>query len=532
MMMAGVLMVPPTTGDAARPRKKSRTQAKTESRADLQKQQATAQKEIADTRAKIKENDREVSRNLAELGKLEGDIAATKAKVTESTRQVNALQTRIGVLEGQISAGEAQLARMREGYLKAIKQMRARKGSNSRLAYIFSSKSLGEARRRMRYLREFNDWRVRKQTEIQGQIRTLQGQRQDLAQSKTQKDKALATQVAAQRNLQVQYKQQDALVVQLKANGTALKNHLAQKQAEVNQLRSRVSALIAAEEAQRREAERRAAEQRAAEQRAAEQRAAEQRLAEQRAAEQKEREERVRAQAEADAKAKADARAEADAKAKADAKAEKASRRERERMARREKEKREDQERAARQKRDEKSKSGNSSYADARKRAPRGKTGVSKETDSKQMASVARPSAGVSGFAGMRGKLPRPVSGSFRVTSRFGRHSLPDLPDVMYDNPGIDAEVAAGAAANAVYGGKVSGVYMIPGFSTVVIVNHGDYYTVYGNLSAASVRVGDIVKQGQALGRVAPSEDDTSHGSIHFEVWKNRDKQDPLGWIR
>lgn len=520
MMMAAVLMVPPTTGDAARPRKKSRTQAKTESRADLQKQQATAQKEIADTRAKIKENDREVSRNLAELGKLEGDIAATKAKVTESTRQVNALQTRIGVLEGQISAGEAQLARMREGYLKAIKQMRARKGSNSRLAYIFSSKSLGEARRRMRYLREFNDWRVRKQTEIQGQIRTLQGQRQDLAQSKTQKDKALATQVAAQRNLQVQYKQQDALVEQLKANGTALKNHLAQKQAEVNQLRSRVSALIAAEEAQRREAERRAAEQRAAEQRAAEQRAAEQRLAEQRAAEQKEREERVRAQAEADAKAKADA------------KAEKASRRERERMARREKEKREDQERAARQKRDEKSKSGNSSYADARKRAPRGKTGVSKETDSKQTASVARPSAGASGFAGMRGKLPRPVSGSFRVTSRFGRHSLPDLPDVMYDNPGIDAEVAAGAAANAVYGGKVSGVYMIPGFSTVVIVNHGDYYTVYGNLSAASVRVGDIVKQGQALGRVAPSEDDTSHGSIHFEVWKNRDKQDPLGWIR
>lgn len=106
------------------------------------------------------------------------------------------------------------------------------------------------------------------------------------------------------------------------------------------------------------------------------------------------------------------------------------------------------------------------------------------------------------------------------------------MPDVVFDNPGIDAEVAVGATASAVYGGKVSGVYMLPGFATVVIVNHGGYYTVYGNLSSASVKVGDTVKQGQALGRVAPGEEDSSHGSIHFEVWKNREKQNPMNWIR
>lgn len=120
----------------------------------------------------------------------------------------------------------------------------------------------------------------------------------------------------------------------------------------------------------------------------------------------------------------------------------------------------------------------------------------------------------------MRGSLPRPVSGNFRVTSSFGVHSLPDLPDVKYDNPGIDAEVAKGAAAQAVYAGKVSGVYMIPGFSTVVIVNHGDYYTVYGNLASASVKVGDVVRTGQGVGSVAESEDNPGHGQIHFEVWK------------
>ncbi|MCM1370230.1 MAG: M23 family metallopeptidase [Candidatus Amulumruptor caecigallinarius] len=102
----------------------------------------------------------------------------------------------------------------------------------------------------------------------------------------------------------------------------------------------------------------------------------------------------------------------------------------------------------------------------------------------------------------------------------------------MYDNPGIDAEVASGASARAVFGGKVSGVYMLPGFSTVVIVNHGGYYTVYGNIAAAAVKQGDVVKQGQNLGRLAADENDSSHSLIHFEVWKNRDKLDPLQWIQ
>lgn len=106
------------------------------------------------------------------------------------------------------------------------------------------------------------------------------------------------------------------------------------------------------------------------------------------------------------------------------------------------------------------------------------------------------------------------------------------MPDVQYDNPGIDAETSPGASAVAVYGGKVSGVYMLDGFGTVVIVNHGGYYTVYGNLASAAVRVGDSVKQGQTLGRVGSEDGDSSHGSIHFEVWRNREKLDPLGWIR
>lgn len=481
-----------------------------ESKAELQRRQQAAQAEIAETRRKIKENDRQVRHNLAELGKLQGDIETAKKQVAATRSQVTTLQNRIGTLEGKIAQGDKEVARMRGEYLKAVKAVRKRKGSNSTLAYIFSSKSFGEARRRMRYLREFSEWRKKQTDEIQKELNVLNQERAALAQSRDMYGKALARNVTAQKQLETQYSKQDAIVVQLKANGSALKTHLAQKQQEANALKGRVAALIAAE-------------QRAAEQREAERLAAEKRAAEQRAAEEKAARDRELAMTPKPGKAE---------EAKEPAKEKPKETKAKEQRKRRPKQSKQAQ--SKQQPRQEKTEpqknAGNSGreYAEARNRRPRASAPSGSSSAS---ASGSKP-AGGSNFASMRGSLPRPVGGAFNITSRFGPHSLPDLPDVVYDNPGIDAEVARGATAQAVYAGKVSGVYMIPGFSTVVIVNHGGYYTVYGNLASASVKVGDVVKQGSAVGRVADSEDSPGHGQIHFEVWKNRDKQDPLAWIR
>lgn len=490
-----------------------------ESKAELQRRQQAAQAEIAETRRKIQENDRQVSRNLAELGKLQGDIETARKQVAATRSQVTTLQNRIGTLEGKIAQGDKEVARMRGEYLKAVKAVRKRKGSNSTLAYIFSSKSFGEARRRMRYLREFSEWRKQQTDEIQNELNVLNRERAALAQSRDMYDKALAKNMTAQKQLETQYGKQDAIVVQLKANGNALKTHLAQKQQEANALKGRVAALIAAEQ--------RAAEQREAERLAAERRAAEKKAAEQRAAEEKAARDRELAMTPKPGKAE-----EAKEPAKEKPKVTKAK----EQRKRRPKQPKQTQskQQPKQDKAEPQKNAGNSGreYADARNRRPRSDASVLSGSSSASASASGSKPAGGSNFASMRGSLPRPVGGAFNITSRFGPHSLPDLPDVVYDNPGIDAEVARGATAQAVYAGKVSGVYMIPGFSTVVIVNHGGYYTVYGNLASASVKVGDVVKQGSAVGRVADSEDSPGHGQIHFEVWKNRDKQDPLAWIR
>lgn len=519
-----------------------------ETSADVRRREQATQKEIAETRRQIQANDKSISQGMAELGRLQGDIGESKKKVKATAAEVGTLDRRITSIGRQVTSDEAELVRLRSEYLKAVKKMRVNRKGRSTLAFIFSSGSFSQALRRMRYLKEFSDWKDRKSADISRKVAHLKGERELLAKTKVDKDKALQRQSAAQSQLEQQYARQDALVADLRRNGEALNAHLARKQAEANELRNKVAALIAAEQ--------RAAEQRAAEEarKAREAREAEEArlLAERK---RREAEEAVRRADEMQRQA-AIAKAEEQRQEERTQKTQK-PKQEKPEKADKKKEERKKKETPKRQKQQKRQESrpvkrnggevaatsgkgsgsqtsagsgGDKSYADARRRKPRGPQTVSPSASEKRAAAPAKASG--SGFESMRGSLPRPVSGSFRITSPFGRHSLPELPDVVYDNPGIDAEVASGASAQSVYPGKVSGVYVIPGFNTVVIVSHGNYYTVYGNISSPSVKVGDSVKQGQKLGKLSASDSDNGSSSIHFEVWRNREKLNPAEWIR
>lgn len=493
---------------------------KPETSADVKRREAQTNKEIKETKQQIAANDKAIRRNVTELGKLETDITATKAQVNAAAVTVNRLNADLEQLEHNISANERELQLLREKYLKAVKQMRARKNNKSTLAFIFSSKNFSQAMRRMRYLKEFREWRDQRSADISKKVAELKYQKELLAQTRVEQQSALARHREVQTSLQAQYDKQDAIVVELKKNGEALNTHLANKQAEANALKNRIASLIAQEQAKA-EADRRAEEKRKAE-------AARKAEEEKKEAARKAEEEQRRRQQVAENQAKEEAGKQEKAPEKKVEKTETAA-----------------SGKETTKKKESKNK--NESYAQARKRKPR-ESGAPAPTKSESSNKAAQPSSNATkstsakpgntasdagkSFESMRGALPRPVGGAFKVTSRFGRHALPDLPDVVYDNPGIDAEVVAGANAQAVFGGKVSGVYVVTGFSTVVIVNHGNYYTVYGNIVSPSVKTGETIAQGQKLGKLATDPDNPNHSSIHFEVWKNREKLNPLEWIK
>jgi len=134
------------------------------------------------------------------------------------------------------------------------------------------------------------------------------------------------------------------------------------------------------------------------------------------------------------------------------------------------------------------------------------------------------------GFAKNRGRLPWPVESGF-ITKRFGRQKHPTLKNIEITNNGIDIRTEESAPVKAVFEGRVAGTQFIPGHDYTVILQHGDYYTVYSNLAEISVSKGDMVHAKQNLGTVSNSPI-TGSSELHFELWRQKERVDPSSWIK
>jgi septal ring factor EnvC (AmiA/AmiB activator) len=130
-------------------------------------------------------------------------------------------------------------------------------------------------------------------------------------------------------------------------------------------------------------------------------------------------------------------------------------------------------------------------------------------------------------FKNNKGKLPWPVEKG-TIIEYFGTHEHPELKGVMVSNNGIDIKTAAGANARAIFSGKVSGVIQIVGGMYAVLVNHGEFTTVYSNLSSVNVKMGQELKTKQVLGTVT-TEDQLS--SMELQIWKGTNKLNPTEWL-
>ncbi len=127
----------------------------------------------------------------------------------------------------------------------------------------------------------------------------------------------------------------------------------------------------------------------------------------------------------------------------------------------------------------------------------------------------------------LKGHLPWPVT-SGRVVERFGEQENPILRTVTMSY-GIDIAVPDNAQVKSVADGVVSRIFWLPSYGNLIIIdNYHGLRTVYSHLSDIFVKEGETVKEGQMIGTVGQS----LQGSIlHFEVWLNKDKQDPEAWL-
>lgn len=152
----------------------------------------------------------------------------------------------------------------------------------------------------------------------------------------------------------------------------------------------------------------------------------------------------------------------------------------------------------------------------------------SKPLDAYTMSKADRELSG--NFAANRGKLPMPISGAYIITSHYGQYAVEGLRNVKLDNKGIDIQGKPGAQARAIFDGKVAAVFQLNGLFNVLI-RHGNYISVYCNLSSASVKSGDTVKTKQSIGQVFSDGTDNGRTVLHFQLRREKEKLNPEPWL-
>jgi septal ring factor EnvC (AmiA/AmiB activator) len=130
-------------------------------------------------------------------------------------------------------------------------------------------------------------------------------------------------------------------------------------------------------------------------------------------------------------------------------------------------------------------------------------------------------------FTSNKGSLPWPVDNGV-VSIPYGTSNLDGL---TFDNPGLTISTpSAGTNVKAVFDGVVSAVSNL-GDGMMVMIRHGNYFTVYSNLATASVTRGATVRTGQSIGTAAQADDGTG-GQLDFMLMNESKKVNPRPWLR
>lgn len=174
------------------------------------------------------------------------------------------------------------------------------------------------------------------------------------------------------------------------------------------------------------------------------------------------------------------------------------------------------------------SKESEAKKSDSRKSSSSRKRAAEKPMESYSMSREDRELSG--NFANNRGRLPMPISGSYIITSHYGEYAVEGLRNVKLDNKGIDIQGRPGAQARAIFDGKVAAVFQLNGLFNVLI-RHGNYISVYCNLSSASVKQGDNVSTKQSIGQVFSDMSDSGRTVLHFQLRREKEKLNPEPWL-
>ena len=133
------------------------------------------------------------------------------------------------------------------------------------------------------------------------------------------------------------------------------------------------------------------------------------------------------------------------------------------------------------------------------------------------------------GGVGRKGKLPWPLAKGV-IVQAYGKQKHEVFESVETFNNGIDIATEKNAVIRSVFDGHISRIFFIKGVGKAVLINHGEYFTVYSGVKDVLVKVNDKILAKEKIG-IVETKYPEEKTELHFEIWKNYEKMDPSKWL-
>ena len=489
------------------PAKKQTVQKKTTTKQpavtvkSLKNEQQQVRQQIKEQERRLRANEADVKKRLQNLMVITNEIADKRKTIDTIRHDITRLDTTIHVLQDQLVVLGKELDERKQRFVKSIRYMHRNRNIQSQIMFIFSAKNLSQMYRRMRFVKEYAAFQQTQGEAVKSMRDQVAEAYKELKDTKKQKNALLIRGEEEKKSLENKQVEQQNVVSSLKKQQKTIQSIIDKQKKRDAELNAQIDKLIAQEIARAKaraeaEAKRKAAEE------AAKKRA----------------EELAKKKAEAEAAARENARRIAEAKAKEEKAKEEARAAARKSAA----------EKAAAEK---KAREAEKARKDAERKAVAERKAREREVaEAKKSAepdySMSSEDRRLSGnFESNRGRLPMPIAGSYQIVHRFGTNTVTDVKGhVTLDKKGIDIKGQPGAQVRAVFDGEVSAVFGYAG-TTVVIIRHGSYLSVYCELTSVSVSRGQKVSARQTIGRVG------SDGLMQFQLRNGNTKLNPELWL-
>jgi septal ring factor EnvC (AmiA/AmiB activator) len=470
---------------------------------ELELQRKQTLRNLEATSKLLNETKKSQRSSLTKLTIISKNINDRKVLIKNIGTEIVKLDDQIGELDQEKTKLENQLSALKADYAKLVQEAHINRSVYAKIMFVLSAKSFDQSFRRLRYLQEYTDYRKQQVREIESVKVDIQHKNDSLQIHKTTKVEVVNQKQTEALNLSKDQQKEKVLLTDLQKKESKLRSDQKIQQKKANDLNNKIAAIIA-EQIRKADAKRAAEKQK---QLAAQKEAEARRLAEaKRAAEAKrvaEQEKKLAVERAAEARKLAEAK---NAKAKSEAsKAE--------------------------------VKAAVKAEAEAKAEAKVAATETAKATaevkatSSPSVSLMTKEESLVSGnFERNQGRLPWPTSNGF-ISGHYGIQPHAVLKHVTTNNKGVYIQTPGGSSARAVFEGIVTQRFSIPGSNNAVIIQHGNYRTVYANLTQLFVREGDHVSAKQAIGKIYTDDENDNKTELYFQIWNGKSLQNPESWI-